>query len=227
MHELLSVTFHHVSSPVAAMKSIVRLLREGRVQRAEEAEFVEKLWLLLEDCRMMIENHGRYARLIRGMPLQTELRRFDIVQEVEFRRQVIYYKYKGSQQELLWESAAKPTFVNLDQVMVGDIVQNLLDNACKYSPARTKILVKVASSKRQVFVEVSDGGPGLPDHVAASLFAEGVRGELAAESKSPGLGLGLFMVYRYTSLLGGDIWYEDSEMGGTKFTVCLPREGKA
>lgn len=224
---LLSVTFHHISSPIAAMRSILRLLREGRVEHLEEQQFLESLWFMVEDCRMMIENHQSYVRIARGIRPPILLKRFDISEEVEFRRRVVFYKYKGHQQVLRWSASAKPMTVFLDQMMVGDIVQNLLDNACKYSPAKSEVLINLAASKKNVFIEISDEGDGLPEHVAASLFTEGVRGEVAEESRSPGLGLGLFMVYRYTMWLGGDVWFEPKRKGGTTFTVRLPREGKA
>ena len=82
----------------------------------------------------------------------------------------------------------------------------------------------IRGGNRDVYIEVIDRGPGLPPEITPSLFSEGVRGEAGADSERAGLGLGLYMVYRYTIWLDGGLWYELNQNGGTTFTVRLPRE---
>ena len=171
----------------------------------------------------MIENQQNYVRMVRGIAPPVLLRRFDLTAEAEFRRKIVHYKYKGNQQIVRWTSDHTTMEVCLDRMMVGDIIQNLLDNACKYSPARTEIQLSIQGRRREVFIKVSDEGPGLPEEVSLSLYREGVRSEGAAPSTRPGLGLGLYMVRRYVEWLNGDVWYDTSSTG-TSFTVRLPLE---
>ena len=220
---LLALTFHHISTPNAAMRSMLKALTAGYIDPEEQEGYFEKLWLMAEDCRLMIENHQNYSRTVRSIALPIKPQRFDIVAEAEFRRKIVHYKYKGGQQTLRWTSEVEPLEVFLDQVMVGDIIQNLLDNACKYSPARSEIRLSIDGTKKEVFIEVSDEGPGLPDHVSALMYGEGVRGETASQSTRPGLGLGLYMVRRYVERLDGNVWFVPSP-AGTTLTVRLPRE---
>jgi signal transduction histidine kinase len=219
----LSLIFHHISAPIAAMRVMLHSLTAGYIEPEERAKYFENLWYMAEDCRLMIENHQKYVRMVRGMALPALPTRFDIAAEAEFRRKIVHYKYKGSQQTVRWTSPPESLEVYLDRTMVGDIIQNLLDNACKYSPARSEIRLSLQGRRKEVFIEVNDQGPGLPEEVSASLYGEGVRGEAAARSSRPGLGLGLYMVRRYVERLNGDIWY-DSSPRGTTFTVRLPRE---
>lgn len=220
---LLALTFHHISAPVAAMRAMLKSLNAGYIDREEQEGYFEKLWLMAEDCRLMIENHQNYSRTIRSIALPITPTRFDLVAEAEFRRKIVHYKYKGGKQTLRWTSPVEPLEVFLDQVMVGDIIQNLLDNACKYSPARSEIRLNIEGKRKEVFIEVADEGPGLPEHVSASMYGEGVRGETASQSTRPGLGLGLYMVHRYVERLDGAVWFASSP-AGTTFTVRLPRE---
>jgi signal transduction histidine kinase len=224
---LLSLTFHHISAPISAMRVMLRSLISGYIEPAEQQFYLEELLYVAEDCRMMIENQQNYTRMVRGISAPVNLEHFDITEEAEFRRRIIAHKYKGSKQMLLKSYSPGSIKVYLDRMMVGDIIQNLLDNACKYSPAKSEIRLKLRGAKRDVFVEVSDDGPGLPEHVSTIfLFNEGARGEIAAKSQRPGLGLGLYMVYRYATWLDGNIWWESSAKHGTTFTVQLPREAK-
>jgi signal transduction histidine kinase len=223
---LRALTFHHISAPISAMRAMLKALTAGYIDPSEREKYFENLWLMAEDCRLMIENHQNYLRMVRGIAPPIRTTQFDIAAEAEFRRKIVHYKYKGSQQTVRWSTVPEPTEVHLDPMMVGDIIQNLLDNACKYSPARSEIRISLrgGKNKKNVFIEVSDQGPGLPEEVSASLYGEGIRGEAAAQSTRPGLGLGLFMVHRYVEWLDGEVWYESSPKSGTTFTVRLPKE---
>jgi signal transduction histidine kinase len=220
---LLSLTFHHISAPIAAMRRMLRNITDGYIEPDEQEKYLENLWLMAEDCRLMIENHQNYVRMVRGIAPPVLPARFDLTTEAEFRRKIVHYKYKKSKQTVRWGTTPEAIEVTLDPILVGDIIQNLLDNACKYSPARTEVRLSVEGNRREVFITVSDQGPGLPDKVSASLYGEGVRGERASHSTREGLGLGLFMISRYVEWLDGAVWH-DSSKGGTTFTVRLPRE---
>ena len=221
---LLSLTFHHISAPVAAMRRMLKNIAAGYIDPEEREKYLENLWLMAEDCRLMIENQQNYVRMVKGIAPPRQPKRFDLVAEAEFRRRIVHYKYKDSHQTVRWSTPPEPLKVFLNPILVGDIIQNLLDNACKYSPACSEIQLSIQGHRKEVFIEVSDEGPGLPEEVSPSLFGEGVRGEAADQSTRPGLGLGLFMVSRYVEWLEGDIWYDSSPKTGTKFTVRLPRE---
>ncbi|HVT19724.1 MAG TPA: HAMP domain-containing sensor histidine kinase [Thermoanaerobaculia bacterium] len=223
--KLLSLIFHHISSPIASMRNMLVPMLEGRLGPDEREDYLRFFSGIVEDAKLMIDNHENYARILRGIapPLVPET--FDLAVEAGLRRRVILHKYHGKRQALPWRPPAAPLEVRLDRVMVGDIIQNLLDNACKYSPARSEVRLKVTSARREVFIVVSDEGPGLPRDIVDSLYAEGVRGEAGADSTTAGLGLGLFMVHRYALWLNGQVWHETSERG-TTFTVRLPKEAR-
>jgi len=218
------LTFHHISSPISAMAKMVQNMLGGYLDAHEEREYIQHFEHVLQDCRAMIENHQNYARIVRGIAPPILITKFDLGKEAEFRRKVIQFKYKGARQNVRWEEVPSPAEVRLDKTLVGDIVQNLLDNACKYSPARAVIYLRLRKSKHQIFLEVRDQGPGLPPETEASLFEEGYRGTSPETTGKPGLGLGLYMVRQYAQWMGGDVWAESKKGLGTTFTVRLPKE---
>ncbi|MGB3206683.1 MAG: PAS domain S-box protein [Crinalium sp.] len=112
-------------------------------------------------------------------------------------------------------------FVEFDNRLMGQIINNLLTNAVKYSPKGTTIKFTVLSEQEQIILSICDQGIGIPHSEEAELFNEFHR--CSNVDNVPGNGLGLSIVKKAIELHGGNIIVE-SEVGvGTTFTVCIPR----
>ena len=112
-------------------------------------------------------------------------------------------------------------FVKLDINLMGQIINNLLTNAVKYSPQATTIKFAVFSEKEQIILSICDEGIGIPASEQAELFEEFHRGSNV--DNISGNELGLSIVKQAVELHGGTISVE-SEVGiGTNFTVCIPK----
>ncbi|MCK6555587.1 HAMP domain-containing histidine kinase [Candidatus Binatia bacterium] len=108
-----------------------------------------------------------------------------------------------------------------DQVQLGRILGNLIDNAIKYTTNGGKVVVSSSADERAVCVAVRDTGPGLSAEQCTSVFAPYRRGK--ASTRAAGTGLGLYIVKRLTEAQGGSVTVT-SEVGvGSTFTVSFPR----
>lgn len=112
--------------------------------------------------------------------------------------------------------------LHVDAVLMERVLVNLLDNAIKYTPAGTVILVRAQYDGSACVLSVQDAGPGLPAHVpAAHLFEPFTRGH--AESAVAGMGLGLALAQRIVQAHGGSLQAAPAQPGpGTVFSVRLP-----
>ena len=110
--------------------------------------------------------------------------------------------------------------VDVDTAKVERIVENLLNNAARHTPAGTPIQVLVAEEDAGVVVVVEDEGPGVPDAVKEEIFEPFAQGEGARG----GVGIGLSLVRRFAELHGGSARVEDRKGGGARFVVSLPGE---
>ena len=99
-------------------------------------------------------------------------------------------------------------------------LSNLIENASKYAPRRTKISVRVREVGEDVLVAVSDEGPGIPETELPHVFDRGRRGP--HETAPRGAGLGLSIVRSIVAAHGGRVWAESSGRGAT-ITFTLPR----
>jgi signal transduction histidine kinase len=101
---------------------------------------------------------------------------------------------------------------------LGEMLANLLDNACKWAASRVTVRGGVDAGARRTIVAIEDDGPGLPKESMEEVFQIGKR----LDERVPGSGLGLPIVRDLAQLYGGTIALETSEMGGLKAVLTLP-----
>jgi signal transduction histidine kinase len=113
---------------------------------------------------------------------------------------------------------ADDSLVEVDAVKAERIVDNLLGNAGKHTPAGTPVRVEVHTRANGVVLVVEDEGPGVPDDMKDIVFEPFRQGEDARG----GVGIGLSLVRRFAELHGGTAHVEDRPGGGARFVVTLP-----
>jgi PAS domain S-box-containing protein len=111
----------------------------------------------------------------------------------------------------------------VDRAMVERIVENLLVNAGKHTPADATVWVRVRPMGAGVELVVEDDGPGVPEPIREALFEPFERGP-SETPHAPGVGLGLSLVLRFAELHGGRAWVEERSGGGASFHVTLTSE---
>jgi PAS domain S-box-containing protein len=116
---------------------------------------------------------------------------------------------------------ATPLVVALDAPKVERIVENLLANTARHTPAGTHVWVRVAAQDGGALLVVEDDGPGIAEGFRDAIF-EPFRQGPDAPQHSPGVGVGLSLVARFAELHGGKAWAEDRAGGGSSFHVFLP-----
>jgi PAS domain S-box-containing protein len=104
--------------------------------------------------------------------------------------------------------------------MLRRVLVNLLENAIKFSPQRTSVLIAAKLSGASVTVWVEDRGPGIPPEHKDRIFSKFIR--LKGDSAPKGHGLGLAFCRLAVQAHGGTIWVEDTPEGGSRFLFTLP-----
>ena len=107
--------------------------------------------------------------------------------------------------------------VNVDTLLIGQVLVNLLDNANRYSPPEGDITVEARPDGDRVLVSVTDQGPGIPVEQREAVFHQ-----FARLDKGGRAGLGLTIAKTFVEAHGERIWYEDGPTGGARFVFSLP-----
>lgn len=114
------------------------------------------------------------------------------------------------------------TCVTIDRQKVARLVEELVHNVCRHTPAGTNAWVTATSTGAWLDLTVEDDGPGMDPGLRAAATEPFVQGSHVEDLASPGLGIGLALVARYAELLGGGVAVSEPSGGGTRVTVAIP-----
>jgi signal transduction histidine kinase len=117
----------------------------------------------------------------------------------------------------------EPVDCRMDPARVGQIVRNLVENAYKYSPERSRVSVTAKTTAAGIAISVADQGPGIPEEKRGRLFEAFSRIDETAGGRT-GVGLGLYVVSELVEVMDGTIDLVTTPPKGTSFTVHLPVE---
>jgi len=118
------------------------------------------------------------------------------------------------------EREIDPIVAMLDPAKVERIIENLVANAVRHTPAGSTIWIRAREAGDGVRIAIEDNGGGVPAARKRAIFKAFERGQ--AYQPSPGTGIGLALVIRFAQLHGGRAWVEDRAGGGASFRVVLP-----
>jgi PAS domain S-box-containing protein len=212
---ILATVSHELRTPLTSILGFAVTLRE-RGRRLDEATYGEIVRYLAEQAHRLeglLSDLLDLDRLRLGL-VQPSFRPTDVGELVE--RVVAGQDADSHKIEL----DAVEAVAEVDGPKVERIVENLIVNAVKHTPAETSICVRVENRDDAVLIAVDDRGPGVDDGQREAIFQLFTRGEEVAGV--PGAGVGLSLVSQFTSLHGGRAWVEENPGGGASFRVLLP-----
>jgi signal transduction histidine kinase len=121
-----------------------------------------------------------------------------------------------------WSDPSGLPLVWADEDRLTDILLNLLDNAVKYSPARSEVTIQARPDDGQMVVSVTDGGIGIQEREQLRIFEKFHRVDSRDTKDAYGYGLGLYMVRLLVEAQGGQIWVESTVGEGSRFSFSIP-----
>jgi two-component system, OmpR family, sensor kinase len=215
---------HELKNPLTGLQATLTNLREAEniedtrqaVENATQA--ANRLGRILRDLRKLSELE---YQMLEQRPLDVE----QLVSEMVTAACAIP-AHRGRNVSLLVSKVPVLPSVVGDRDMLGLAFYNLVDNALKFTSTADAIEVRVREDGRSLFIEVADGGAGIPPQEHGRIFEDLYRGENACEIE--GSGLGLPLARRIVQLHGGEISLRsDPAQGrGTVFIIRLPAERK-
>ncbi|MBV8470068.1 MAG: DUF4118 domain-containing protein [Burkholderiaceae bacterium] len=216
-NSLLSALSHDLRTPLAVVYGLAQTL-SGMADLPQAArEMSDSLRQQAQRIGAMVNNLLDMARLQSGV-VQLNRQWQPVEEVVGVALQAMQQSLQGH--ELVLDIPHELPLVNLDSVLAERVLCNLLENAVKYTPPGSRILIAAERHDDELRLSVSDNGPGLPAGREEALFAKFTRGE--RESSTPGVGLGLAICRAIVEAHGGRIWAERSLEGGAAFVLSLP-----
>lgn len=209
----LQAVSHDLRTPLAAILGLAVTLErhETTLGRAEIHDLALRIAHNARKLDRIVEDFLDLERLQRGAAVP-EAERVDVGQLV---REWAAGSDLLAGRRLTLDVA--PVTVQADRAMVERIVENLLGNTAKHTPATAQIWVRVEPDGDGALIAVEDDGPGVPASERERIFEPFRQGSGAA----PGSGVGLALVTRFAALHGGRAWVEERSGGGASFRITL------
>lgn len=218
----LSSISHELKTPLTSIRMFSEMMAQGRVQKPEKiAEYSTLIGKEANRLDNLIQAILSYTRMERGQQVfkWEHLDFSDLTTKIlESLRQLA--KSRG----LDWTEEIQPgLFVQGDQTALHSMVQNLVDNAIKYTPPPGRISVELFLEENLVLFRVSDTGVGIPHTEQKNIFNDFYRVGDEMTRSTKGSGLGLAIVRRAAEAHRATINVQSRPGKGSIFTVCFKR----
>ncbi len=219
--ELLANVSHELRTPLASIKGFVSTLLRTDVawKKAEQYDFLktidqetDRLTRLINDLLDMSRIEAGAIRLTKG-----EYHLSDILGAVYSRLTELVRRYT-----LRVDIPDDLPAVFVDEMRIGQVLTNLVENATKYSTEGTEIVLQARLNGGDIVVSVSDQGEGIPAQLLGKVFDRFYQAESIVTGRKGGTGLGLPICQGIVQAHGGRIWVESQRGQGSIFHFSLP-----
>jgi len=219
--DLLATVSHELRTPLATIKGYSTMILDyfAKLTTDETKEYLKSIDNSTDRLSKLVDNLLETSRLEAGL-LHLEKTPTNLTQLIE--GVAAEATVRDNQRHRFITRAKKLPRVNIDPKRIRQVLDNLIDNATKYSPPGTEIEIAAEQSGNELLVSVTDHGPGIPAGELKNIFDRMYRIEQRVYSGADGMGLGLYICQRLVAAHGGRIWAESTMGKGSSIKFIIP-----
>jgi PAS domain S-box-containing protein len=219
--DLLATVSHELRTPLATIKGYSTMILDyfSKLTSEETKEYLRSIDSSTDRLAKLVDNLLETSRLEAGL-LHLEKAPVGISQFIQ--RVATEASVRDSQRHIFTARRKKLPRANIDAKRIRQVLDNLIDNATKYSPPGTEIEIAAEQSGQELIIAVTDHGPGIPAEELTNIFDRMYRIEQRVYSGADGMGLGLYICQRLVKAHGGKIWAESTVGKGSTIRFTLP-----
>jgi two-component system phosphate regulon sensor histidine kinase PhoR len=213
---------HEFKTPLTAIQGFAETLLNGALDdKANRKRFVEIIREHARRLARLTDDLLKLSRIEAGR-LELEIRPIRVETLVNSCVETARLNAKARKLEIHVDLQPNAPAVRGDGAQLGEVLQNLLDNALQYTPAGGKIELKARSNGQNVTFTVTDTGIGIPESDLERIFERFYRVDAARSREAGGTGLGLAIARHIVEAHGGHIWVESAIGQGSRFHFSIP-----
>jgi len=222
--EFVSLAAHQLRTPLSGIKWALKMLLEGNLGKitGKQKKFIngsykanEKMILLVNDLLNVTSiEEGRYLLKKTSVNIKDVIRSSINLYKKEIRSKRIKFKLKEPKEQL--------PEVMADKEKINLVIENLLENAVRYTRLGGKIIITLKKYKKEIKFSIEDDGMGIPQSQQERVFTKFFRASNIVHVDTEGRGLSLYIVKNIIEAHKGRIWFKSKEGKGSKFYFTLP-----
>lgn len=213
---------HQLKTPVSALGLSLELLGDEQITEEEKREFLERGKQEVEKLNHLMGTLVNLSRLEADM-IRLEPRKASLKATLIRGVNGIYLKAEEKQIEIEMKEFPDMELLH-DPRWTAEAISNVLDNAVKYSPAKSTIRIRVEPMVSYVLIEVEDEGIGIEKSEYPNIFKRFYRGKRPEVEAQEGAGVGLYLVRKIFEEQGGNVCALPARGRGTVIRMMLPKK---
>ena len=227
-NRFLGIAAHDLRSPISIIMNYVEYLLEGHPGKITEPQdnILNKI-LKVSEKMLNLVNELLDVNAIEAGRLELIMHPIDLTKYLKECYEENLMLAKAKSIELVLDLEPELPVLVMDPHRIDQVLNNLINNAIKFSYPNTTITLRVRVQDQDVTISVQDQGQGIPAQEVDKLFTEFGKTSVRATAGEKSTGLGLAIVKRIVELHGGRIWVESKVGVGSVFTFTLPQTTRA
>jgi two-component system sensor histidine kinase VicK len=221
-NDFIGMVSHELKTPLTALSAYVQLLQFKLKETDNQftIETLDKINVQLKRMSLMIDGFLNVSLLESGKILlsKTDFDLVDLIKTIAEENRVILPSH------FIQVIGLEEIIVNADREKIGNVINNLISNAAKYSKKESLIAIKCERKNGEVIVSVEDEGIGIKENNIPKLFDRFFRVESLDTQTIAGFGVGLYICAEVMERHQGKIWVESKFGKGSTFYFSLPME---
>ena len=221
--EFVNIVAHQLRTPLSAIRWSVGFLSGGKTGHLNslQSEQIELIQSNIKRLIKLVEDLLDVSRIEQGrIVLKKERINLENLAKEIIEQYSSYAKASNISLKLEAEKKLPSVFVDPEKIKI--VLQNLIDNAIRYSKKIGKVQIKLSKENGYVKCEVKDNGVGIPENEQKYIFRKFFRSSNILRHQTRGTGLGLFIAKAFIDLHNGKIGFKSKENKGSIFWFKLP-----
>ncbi len=221
--EFISIAAHQLRTPLSAIKWVIKMILDEDMGKlnSEQRELLGKGYKSNERVIGLVNDLLNVSRIEEGR-FGYNFAKTDFQEILNIVIENIEREVARNHVNLAIKKDAKLPKISLDKDRLTLALQNILDNAVKYTPEYGKIEIEVVADDKNLKVAIKDNGVGIPAKEQGKLFSKFFRAENVTRLQTEGTGLGLFITKNIIESHGGRIYIASQEGKGTTVSFTIP-----
>jgi signal transduction histidine kinase len=220
--ELMAIVSHDLKNPITVVSGLAEILRDETLSPERKSMVLDQLALVGSRMLELVKNLLDMNHLESGL-MKFNNYAFDIAPLLEATMNQYRSPAAAKNLTIHYDKTSSQSVVVADEQAMMQVLDNIVSNAVKYSPAGKNIFVRLRSDSEKVRIEIEDEGEGVSSTDMKRLFGKFARLSARPTAGEHSTGLGLSIVKKLVEAMHGRVWCE-SELGkGATFIVELPQ----